>query len=110
MMWGLIEKGNTGMLNYMKEEGIDVRKHRIEIFKRPYKEGCRHYGNRERPYPDEGLGDIGLDGMRRNHFYDRPGEKRNKRRKSLCHRSLTKKIAMHAESVLIYVLQTSLKL
>ena len=31
MMWGLIEEGNTGMLNYMKEEGIDVRKHRIEF-------------------------------------------------------------------------------
>ena len=31
MMWGLIEEGNTAMLNYMKEEGIDVRKHRIEF-------------------------------------------------------------------------------
>lgn len=31
MMWGLVEEGNTGMLNYMKEEGIDVRKHRIEF-------------------------------------------------------------------------------
>ncbi|MBW1913160.1 MAG: FAD-binding protein [Deltaproteobacteria bacterium] len=31
MMWGLEEEGNTGMLNYMAEEGIDVRKHRIEF-------------------------------------------------------------------------------
>lgn len=31
MMWGLVEEGNTGMLNYMKEEGIDVRKHRVEF-------------------------------------------------------------------------------
>lgn len=31
MMWGLVQEGNTGMLNYMAEEGIDVRKHRIEF-------------------------------------------------------------------------------
>lgn len=31
MMWGLVEEGNTGMLNYMGEEGIDVRKHRVEF-------------------------------------------------------------------------------
>ena len=31
MMWGLVEEGNTGMLNYMAEEGIDPRKHRIEF-------------------------------------------------------------------------------
>lgn len=31
MMWGLVEEGNTGMLNYMAEEGIDVRKHRVEF-------------------------------------------------------------------------------
>jgi succinate dehydrogenase/fumarate reductase flavoprotein subunit len=31
MMWGLVEEGNTGMLNYMKEEGIDVRKQMVEF-------------------------------------------------------------------------------
>ena len=31
MMWGLVHEGNTGMLNYMKREGIDVRKHRVEF-------------------------------------------------------------------------------
>ncbi|MFH1123531.1 MAG: FAD-binding protein, partial [Pseudomonadota bacterium] len=31
MMWGLVEEGNTGMLNYMVEEGIDVRKHKVEF-------------------------------------------------------------------------------
>ena len=31
MMWGLVEEGNTGMLNYMAEEGIDVRKHKVEF-------------------------------------------------------------------------------
>ncbi len=31
MMWGLVEEGNTGMLNYMAKEGIDVRKHRVEF-------------------------------------------------------------------------------
>ncbi|MFH1489962.1 MAG: FAD-dependent oxidoreductase, partial [Pseudomonadota bacterium] len=31
MLWGLVQEGNTGMLNYMAEEGIDVRKHRIEF-------------------------------------------------------------------------------
>ncbi|PKN66865.1 MAG: FAD-dependent oxidoreductase [Deltaproteobacteria bacterium HGW-Deltaproteobacteria-15] len=31
MMWGLIHEGNTGMLDYMKKEGIDVRKHRVEF-------------------------------------------------------------------------------
>ncbi|MBW1802534.1 MAG: FAD-binding protein [Deltaproteobacteria bacterium] len=31
MMWGLVEEGNTGMLNYMAEEGIDVRKHLVEF-------------------------------------------------------------------------------
>jgi succinate dehydrogenase/fumarate reductase flavoprotein subunit len=31
MMWGLIQEGNTGMLNYMDEEGIDPRKHRVEF-------------------------------------------------------------------------------
>jgi len=27
MMWGLEHEGNTAMLDYMKAEGIDVRKH-----------------------------------------------------------------------------------
>lgn len=31
MMWGLVHEGNTGMLNYMKQEGIDVRKHSVEF-------------------------------------------------------------------------------
>ena len=31
MMWGLVQEGNTGMLNYMAEEGIDVKRHRIEF-------------------------------------------------------------------------------
>ncbi|RJR47460.1 MAG: FAD-binding protein [Desulfobacteraceae bacterium] len=31
MMWGLVHEGNTGMLEYMKREGIDVRKHRVEF-------------------------------------------------------------------------------
>jgi succinate dehydrogenase/fumarate reductase flavoprotein subunit len=31
MMWGLVEEGNTGMLNYMAEQGIDVRRHRVEF-------------------------------------------------------------------------------
>jgi succinate dehydrogenase/fumarate reductase flavoprotein subunit len=31
MMWGLVHEGNTGMLNYMKREGIDVRKHSVEF-------------------------------------------------------------------------------
>jgi succinate dehydrogenase/fumarate reductase flavoprotein subunit len=31
MMWGLVQEGNTAMLDYMKREGIDVRKHRVEF-------------------------------------------------------------------------------
>lgn len=31
MMWGLVEEGNTGMLNYMADQGIDPRKHQIEF-------------------------------------------------------------------------------
>ena len=31
MMWGLVQEGNTAMLDYMKKEGIDVRKHRVEF-------------------------------------------------------------------------------
>jgi len=31
MMWGLVEEGNTAMLNYMATEGIDVRNHRVEF-------------------------------------------------------------------------------
>ncbi len=31
MMWGLVEEGNTGMLNYMREEDIDVRKQMVEF-------------------------------------------------------------------------------
>ena len=31
MMWGLVEEGNTAMLNYMAAEGIDVRNHRVEF-------------------------------------------------------------------------------
>ncbi|MBW1775509.1 MAG: FAD-binding protein [Deltaproteobacteria bacterium] len=31
MMWGLVEEGNTGMLSYMAEEGIDVRKRMVEF-------------------------------------------------------------------------------
>lgn len=31
MMWGLVHEGNTAMLDYMKKEGIDVRKHRVEF-------------------------------------------------------------------------------
>ena len=31
MMWGLENEGNTGMLNYMAEQGIDVRRHMIEF-------------------------------------------------------------------------------
>jgi succinate dehydrogenase/fumarate reductase flavoprotein subunit len=31
MMWGLVQEGNTGMLDYMAEEGIDPRKHMVEF-------------------------------------------------------------------------------
>lgn len=31
MMWGLVQEGNTGMLNYMAREGIDPRKHMVEF-------------------------------------------------------------------------------
>ena len=31
MLWGLVEEGNTAMLDYMKAEGIDVRKHQVEF-------------------------------------------------------------------------------
>lgn len=31
MMWGLVQEGNTGMLDYMAREGIDVRKHMVEF-------------------------------------------------------------------------------
>ncbi len=31
MMWSLVHEGNTAMLDYMKKEGIDVRKHRVEF-------------------------------------------------------------------------------
>jgi succinate dehydrogenase/fumarate reductase flavoprotein subunit len=31
MLWGLVEEGNTAMLDYMAAEGIDVRKHRVEF-------------------------------------------------------------------------------
>lgn len=31
MLWGMENEGLTAMLNYMKEEGIDVRKHMVEF-------------------------------------------------------------------------------
>jgi succinate dehydrogenase/fumarate reductase flavoprotein subunit len=31
MMWGLRHEGATAMLNYLKAEGIDVRRHRVEF-------------------------------------------------------------------------------
>ena len=31
MLWGMENEGLTGMLNYMREEGIDVRKHMVEF-------------------------------------------------------------------------------
>ncbi|MEW6666000.1 MAG: FAD-binding protein [Thermodesulfobacteriota bacterium] len=31
MMWGLVQEGNTAMLDYMAREGIDPRKHRVEF-------------------------------------------------------------------------------
>lgn len=31
MMWGLVEEGNTAMLKYMAEEGIDVRRRMVEF-------------------------------------------------------------------------------
>lgn len=31
MLWGMENEGLTGMLNYMNEEGIDVRKHMVEF-------------------------------------------------------------------------------
>jgi succinate dehydrogenase/fumarate reductase flavoprotein subunit len=31
MLWGLVEEGNTAMLDYMAKEGIDVRKQRVEF-------------------------------------------------------------------------------
>ena len=31
MMWGLKSEGNTAMLDYMKAEGIDVRRHMVEF-------------------------------------------------------------------------------
>lgn len=33
MLWGLRNEGQTAMINYMEEEGIDVRKHRVEFMK-----------------------------------------------------------------------------
>ncbi len=42
MMWGLVHEGNTGMLDYMKNEGIDVRKHYVEFTQyEPHLIGCR---------------------------------------------------------------------
>lgn len=31
MMWGLVEEGNTALLNHMAEEGIDVRNQKVEF-------------------------------------------------------------------------------
>ncbi|MEJ2725755.1 MAG: FAD-dependent oxidoreductase [Deltaproteobacteria bacterium] len=31
MMWGLVHEGNTAMLDHMKKEGIDVRRHMVEF-------------------------------------------------------------------------------
>jgi succinate dehydrogenase/fumarate reductase flavoprotein subunit len=31
MLWGLVEEGNTAMLDYMQKEGIDVRQHQVEF-------------------------------------------------------------------------------
>jgi succinate dehydrogenase/fumarate reductase flavoprotein subunit len=31
MIWGLVEEGNTAMLDYMAREGIDVRRHQVEF-------------------------------------------------------------------------------
>lgn len=31
MLWGLEQEGDTSLLNYMKDEGIDVRKHMVEF-------------------------------------------------------------------------------
>ena len=31
MLWGLEQEGDTSLLDYMKEEGIDVRKHMVEF-------------------------------------------------------------------------------
>jgi len=31
MLWGLVQEGNTAMLDYMAKEGIDIRKHRVEF-------------------------------------------------------------------------------
>jgi succinate dehydrogenase/fumarate reductase flavoprotein subunit len=31
MLWGLVEEGNTAMLDYMAREEIDVRKHQVEF-------------------------------------------------------------------------------
>jgi succinate dehydrogenase/fumarate reductase flavoprotein subunit len=31
MMWGLVQEGNTGMLDYMAREGIDPRRHMVEF-------------------------------------------------------------------------------
>lgn len=31
MLWGLQQEGDTSLLDYMKEEGIDVRKHMVEF-------------------------------------------------------------------------------
>ncbi|MDD5204945.1 MAG: FAD-binding protein, partial [Desulfobacterales bacterium] len=31
MMWALVHEGNTGMVNYMREKGIDPRKHGVEF-------------------------------------------------------------------------------
>jgi len=33
MLWGLRHEGNTAMLNYMDEEGIDLRRHMVEFMK-----------------------------------------------------------------------------
>jgi succinate dehydrogenase/fumarate reductase flavoprotein subunit len=42
MMWGLEHEGNTAMLHYMAEEGIDLRKHCIEFMKyEPFLIGSR---------------------------------------------------------------------
>jgi succinate dehydrogenase/fumarate reductase flavoprotein subunit len=31
MMWGLTEEGNTALVNQMKREGVDLRRHRLEF-------------------------------------------------------------------------------
>ena len=71
MMWGLVQEGNTAMLDYMKKEGIDVRKHRVEFRQyEPFLIGSRGI-EIDREGRDERAGPLCRRGRRRQ-FPGRP--------------------------------------